>query len=144
MMAKWQTVPISELYDGLYLTPQTLEAQESNFSLYSLGNGVFMLILPKDFAVEDLFAEFEDEVEECVKALYDDNYLLRDVAPMNLTRAASAARRKGKVQNLDEAKGVIRNEQDVKDRFWLKLAANNYRVADCHAKAMQALIEKAQ
>ena len=129
---------------GSYLTTQTLKAQESNFSLYSLGNGVFMLILPKDFAVEDLFVEFEDEVEECVKALYEDDYQLRDAAPMNLTRAASAARRKGKVQNLDEAKCVIRNEQDVKDRFWQKLAANNYTVANSHAKAMKTLIEKAQ
>ena len=105
---------------------------------------MFMLILPKDFAVEDLFAEFEDDVEECVKALYDNDYRLLDAAPMNLTRAASAARRKGKVQNLDEAKAVIRNEQDVKDRFWQKLAANNYKVANSYAKAMQTLIEKAQ
>lgn len=129
---------------GNYLTTQTLKAQEGNFSLYSLGNGVFMLILPNDFAVEDLFAEFEDEVEECVKALYDADYQLRDVAPMTLTRAASAARRKGKVQNLDEAKVVIRNEQDVKDRFWLKLAEYGYKVMESHAQAMQTLIKKAQ
>jgi predicted ATP-dependent endonuclease of OLD family len=129
---------------GSYLTMHALKAQEGRFSLYSIGNGVFMLILPKDFAVEDLFAEFEDEVEECVKAIYQDDFRLRDAVPTNLTRAASVARRKDKPQDIDQAKLVIRNEQDVKDRFWLKLEANNYKVDSSHAKAMQTLIGKAQ
>ena len=103
-----------------------------------------MLLLPEGFAVEDLFDEFKDEVEECAKAIYQDDFRLRDTAPMNLTRAASAARRKDKPANLDEAKADIRNEQDVKDRFWAKLAASNYKLATAHADALKRLIQRAQ
>jgi hypothetical protein len=129
---------------GTYLTTQALKAQDCKFSLYSVGNGVFMLLLPEGFAVEDLFDEFEDEVEECAKAIYQDNFRLRDTAPMNLTRAASAARRKDKPANLDEAKAAIRNEQDVKDRFWAKLATSTYKLATTHADALKRLIQRAQ
>lgn len=128
---------------GSYLTANTLKAKQGQFSLYALGNEVFLVLLPAAFAVEDLFEEFEDEVEECAKAIYQDDFRLRDIAPMNLTRAASAARARGNLANLDEAKGVIRNQQDVKDRFWAKLAANNYKLNKAHTDSIKTLIENA-
>lgn len=128
---------------GAYLTPQSLKSEDSSFTLYSLGNGVFVLLLPQGFAVEDLFDEFEAEIEECVRSIYQDDFQLRDTVPLNLTRAASTARRKGRTTNLDEAKATIRNEQDVKDIFWTKLGANNYQVAPTHSAALQRLIQEA-
>lgn len=128
---------------GTYLTKETLKAKDGTFSLYTLGNGVFLVLLPKGFAVEDLFDEFEDEVEACARALYQDHFGLRDTVPTNLTRAASAARRKEKPTSLDGAKALIRNEQDVKDRFWAKLATNNYKVADAFADSIKNLIAMA-
>lgn len=128
---------------GTYLTPQTLKAKQGQFSLYALGNEVFIVLLPEGFAVEDLFDEFEDEVEDCAKAIYQDDFSLRKIAPMNLTRAASAARAQGNLANLDEAKSTIRNQQDVKDRFWAKLATNNYKLAQAHAESIKKLIHNA-
>jgi len=127
-----------------YLTQHTLKAKQGQFVLHALGNEVFVVLLPAGFAVEDLFDEFEEELEECAKAIYQDDFRLRAQAPMILTRAASAARARGNVANLDEAKNVIRNQQDVKDVFWTKLEANNYKVAKVHAEAIKALIEKTQ
>lgn len=129
---------------GSYLTQQKLKLQHDSFSLYALGNGVFVILLPQGFAVEDLFDEFEDEIEECVREIYQDDYYLRETVPMKLTRAASAARRKGKMANLDEAKAAIRNEQDVKDRFWEKIATNNYHISTVHANALIRLMQESQ
>ncbi len=127
---------------GSHLTPQKLKASQGQFFLYALGNEVFLLLLPKNFAVEDLFNEFEDEVESCVKAIYRKDFRLRKNIPTTLSRAASAARR-STVTNLGEAKSFIRNHQDVKDIFWTKLAANNYKVAQNHIDSMKLLIESA-
>jgi len=125
---------------GIYITKESLKAKDANFSLYDVGNGVFLVLLPGGFAVEDLFEEFEDEVEACVKALYKDDFNFPDTVPMNLTRAASAVRRKEKPASLDDARALIRNEQDVKDRFWAKLATNNYKVAEAHAESIKKLV----
>ena len=129
---------------GNYLTQHALKSKQGQFSLYALGNDVFLVLLPQGFAVEDLFDEFEDEVEECAKAIYQDDFRLRENTPMNLSRAASAARARGNLGNLDEAKSVIRNHQDVKDRFWAKLANNNYKMALSHTDSIKFLVENAE
>ena len=123
------------------LTQKTLKAKEGRFFLYALENGVFVILLPESFAIEDLFDEFEDEVEACAKALYKDDFSLQNSAPMDLTRAAAVIRGKDKPLNLDAAKANIRNLQDVKERFWTKLKTNNYQVAKVHAHSIKKIIQ---
>lgn len=124
-----------------YMTQDTLSMQHGGFTRYALENGVFLVLLPSGFSIENLFDEFEDEVESCVSDLYHEDFRLRETSPMKLTRAASAVRRKEKPTSLDEAKALIRNEQDVKDRFWSKVSANNYGVSQAHANSIKKLIE---
>jgi hypothetical protein len=128
---------------GAYITKEKLKEKYENFSLYELGNGVFIILLPQSFAVEDLFNEFEDEVEDCVKEIYHDDFSLRDNSPSNLSRATSKARDRGKLSNIDDAKKIIRNQKDVKDRFWIKIEANDYIITQAHSNTLKTLIEKA-
>ena len=128
---------------GDHIKPQKLKAKEANFSLYALGNNVFVLLLPSDFSVEDLFTEFDDELEQCAKAIYTDQFQLQASIPLNLTRAVATVRRKDLPTNLDQAKAIIKNEQDVKDRFWKRLQASDYKVASAHVDALKKLIENA-
>lgn len=127
-----------------YVLPANLKARDSDFSLYAVGNGVFLLLLPKAMAVESLFDEFDDELEGCVRELFADDYSLRETIPRGLTRVASTLRSKPAPTNLDNAKGLIANSQDVKDRFWTKLAAKKYRMAAAKVTAIRALIQKTE
>jgi hypothetical protein len=122
------------------LTPQRLKKTEDGLTLYELENMVFVVLLPKDKAIEDLFEEFEDEVENCARAIYTPDFKLQDSVPANLSRATGVARARGNVRNMDEAKTLLRNQQDVKDRFWLLLESNGYKIAPNYATALKTLL----
>lgn len=109
------------------------------------GSAAYILLMPKSFAAEDLFEEFDAVLEECVAGIFDSNYALRLNIKLALTRAAGTARRRvDDVRNMDDAKKLLRNEQDVKDIFWKKVAESDYKLAAGRASTIKALIDAAE
>jgi hypothetical protein len=130
---------------GPFLTNNTKVKEQDGFTLYRVGSAAFILLMPKSFAAEDLFEEFEEILEDCIDKIFDPNYDLRPKVILALTRAAGTARRVvGEVNNMDDAKRHLRNEQDVKDIFWSKVKSANYQIAADKVAAINALIEAAQ
>lgn len=113
----------------------------NGFTLYKLGNCAFILLMPKAFAAEDLFAEFDGVLEDCIGKIFDENYLLRASVPPVLSRAVGTARRLvGEIKNMDDAKLHLRNEQDFKDIFWSKAKSANYQITKTNALAIKTLM----
>lgn len=130
---------------GPLMTNNTKVKELDGFTLYRVGRAAFILLMPKSFAAEDLFEEFDGVLEECIGKIFDSNYDLRPKVILALTRAAGTARRVvGEVNNMDDAKRHLRNEQDVKDIFWAKVKSANYQIAAGKAAAIKALIEAAE
>jgi AAA15 family ATPase/GTPase len=113
---------------------------ESNFERYRVTDGVFVILMPKGFCMEDLFDEFNDVLEECCSKIYDDKLDFRDNVPLELTRAVAALRGKGRATSVAEAKALIRNENDVKDIFWNRVEQSGYQIAQSHRSALRSLM----
>lgn len=116
--------------------------EQSGFELYKVGKNAFILLLPQNSSVEYLFNEFDDTLEECVRSVFTEDYALRDSIPLNLTRAASAARRHvDNVRSMDDAKEILGNQQDIKDVFWKEVADRDLKISAPSAEAIKAIIE---
>lgn len=126
---------------GSLLTASSLKLSDSNFSIYEVGVRVYIILMPPSFAVEDLFSEFEDELEELVHQIYQDDFSFQEQIPLNLTRAVAAVRSKSKPANLEAAKLLIKNEQDVKDSFWKKISSDGYRINNVYVNAIENLMD---
>jgi len=117
------------------------DRHEDGFARYPVSDNVFIVLMPSGFRSEDLFDEFDDILEECCDSIYDDQLNFRDQVPLNLTRAVSALRRKERPGNREEAKALIRNEQDVKDMFWERVQQSEYSVADGYRTLLRAIMD---
>lgn len=130
---------------GPLLTAAQKTAEKDGFSLYKVGGDAFVMLMPKMFAAEDLFAEFDGILEDCISKIFNNDYDLRPSVPTTLARAAGTARRiVGEVNDMNDAKRHLRNEQDVKDIFWKKVKSSNYQINKTYVEAIKALIDAAR
>ncbi len=125
---------------GKYCTEENRIREENGFSVCRVTVNVFILLLPENTAVENLFDEFDDFLDECIKDIYDDTLNFKDSVPTNLSRAVSALRRKTHPTTIDEAKELIKNEQDVKDIFWVKVEESGYVLAQSSQQTIKSLL----
>ena len=125
-----------------YLTTRNKKKEENGFSLYSPSESTHLLLLPQDFSAEDLFEEFDNVLEDCVHEIYDVGYILKKNVPTNLTRVVAMARKKDPPANLDAAKLLIKNEQDVKDIFWQRVEEGDYKICVKYSTILKGILSE--
>lgn len=107
---------------------------------HKIANKVYLVTLPEGFAAEDLFAEWDDELSTCLDDLFESGTHLRSSIPTSLSRAASELRKRAPASR-ELAKDMLRTQQDVKDRFWLRVEAESLHLEPKHKGALLALLE---
>jgi len=113
-----------------------------DFQLYAFDNNINLVVFPQGWAVEDLFTEFDPLLESCANKIFnaDHTKAVTDVdIPANLTRAHTSIRNKS-ATGLDEAKNMIRGNQDVKDIFWGKVESDGLKINGEIAEEISSLI----
>lgn len=123
-----------------HIRADNVVAEDREFALHQVSGDVFLILLPEGKAVEDLFCEFQDFVEERVSEIYAADWNFKSSVPTNLTRAVAALRRKAKPSSKSDAVDLIRNEQDVKDLFWKKVSSASYKFSQEAKAALTKLL----
>jgi hypothetical protein len=115
------------------------------FRKYKVSEKVFLIVFPVGAAVEDLFEEFDNYLEECLhilfKNLLDGAMELADSAVFEFSRTYVELRGKT-IHNKEEAKARIKNTQDVKDGFWKKVADEGLVLSKKDVGALKRLLKK--
>jgi len=116
--------------------------KKEGFEKFAVKNtdDLFLILLPDNCAVEDLFLEFDNHLKECISKLWDTTKWERlpDI-PRNLDRTHMCIRSKV-VTSEDEAMNLIKNTDDVKDLFWEKVEKYNYKFQDRYSKALKSFM----
>lgn len=123
-----------------FLTTKQRTASRDGFSSYSASERVQLILLPEGSAIEELFDEFDDVLEECIHSVFDDAWALRDDIPTSLSRAVSKLRSRPRPETMDDAKGLMKNEQDVKDIFWSKVEDSGYGLSEAKSQVLKDLL----
>lgn len=106
---------------------------------YKLKDRLFVIVLPPGTAVESLFDEWPDVLEETIDDLLNEDLSIKANIPARLSRVVEPLRRSPPVDRQD-AIAKICSMQDVKDRFWQRVADSGWSIADRHAEALRALL----
>lgn len=126
-----------------FYNAEVKEKSESGFSKYKVKNSekIYLIFLPEDYAVENLFSEFENHLNECVSKIWDtNNWKINNSIPSNLSGLGAYCRKKAVTTN-DEAISMIKNHDDVKNYFWEKVAKFNYNIHDTNVTALKNLLD---
>jgi hypothetical protein len=124
-----------------YCTAESLVKEKDGFSLHKCADRVFIILLPKNTAAEDLFDEYAEVIDDCIKKLFKTDWTLADSVPTELTRAMGILRRKQPPRTKEEARELIQNEQDVKDLFWARVKSSGYVMSSLAKAAFQELLQ---
>ncbi|MCR4325268.1 MAG: AAA family ATPase [Patescibacteria group bacterium] len=100
---------------------------------------VFLIVLPAGQAVEDLFAEYDGHLRNCVHQIWKADFSLKSSTPSYFSGIVSGARRK-RITNQQEAIVFLRNHDEVKEVFWKEVEKNGYSFSPKNRKALQALL----
>lgn len=103
--------------------------------VYSVNNGVALVLLANGLAVKDLFAEFDSVPDECVKEVFDKDFKLKDKVPARMTRAVASRDR----PTCRKPRIVFEKEQDIKDIFWGKVDTSEYHSSERYKTAITSL-----
>lgn len=119
------------------------ECKNTNgFSRYKITEKVFLITLPENSTIEDMFGEFDNFLEECASKLFDPSFSPSDTVPGYLSRAHAFIRgRQDKPKDKSEAKQLIKNIQDVKDAFWKKIKQDNLIFTKDKSESFKTLLE---
>lgn len=115
------------------------DATVAGWRRFQVSDKVYLILLPANAAVEDLFGEWDDTLEGAIDDLYQDPFTLRSAVPTGLSNAATTLRRL-KPQNRSEAKEALHSVQDVKDRFWKRVEHESLAILPVHANALKQLM----
>lgn len=114
-------------------------ASKNGWTKLDCGGQCYLILLPKDCAVEHLFDEWLEVLQTSLDDLYDiHSRKLKKSTPTDLSRATSALR-KTAPDDPDEGRSFLASQQDVKDRFWLR--ASDATMGQAHIEALQALLD---
>jgi len=121
------------------LSDATILAEQGGWSRYQLSDNLFVITLPRGYAVEDLFDEWDAVLEETLDDLLNPDMSIRDNIPARLSRVLDPLRRRPP-SDREEARDQIRSLQDVKDRFWHRAGEEGWSIAAAHEAALQGLL----
>lgn len=119
-----------------------IETTTNGFAKYQFEHNVYLIVFPDNYAVEELFEEHDKIVESCANQIFNSDYtkaISGETIPANLSRAHAAIRNK-ETKGIEEAKKLIRNQQDVKDIFWAEVENNNLNFSKIYAEELKSLI----
>lgn len=120
-----------------YIDGGQVVAEVNGWKKIKVGVRSFLLLLPEELAVENLFAEWDGVLESAYSDLLDDQGKLRAQIPTELARVAGALR-KHLPNNREDVLKILRKHQDVKDRFWA--AIDKFKVSQIHADSISELL----
>lgn len=113
----------------------TKEEEIDGFERYAISEKLYVIALPGNFAVEDLFSEFDDFVDDCYSDIYDENHAFQKQAPVPLSHAVNALRKQNP-PNKTAAFKILRKNEDVKNKFWQKVRSDSLSLS---ARATQSI-----
>lgn len=116
--------------------------EEGWFKKYKFENNVYLIVFPENCAMEELFEEYDSVLENCVAQLFNSTYTkpTSNKVPANLSRVHAHIRDKTS-SGLEEAKKMIRNQQDVKDLFWWLVETKNYQIQKVNSSSIINLMK---
>lgn len=126
-----------------YLKTGSCVKEENGFSLYKLSDYIFMILMPPNCCLEDLYAEFDGTLETCCNNLFMADFRPANTVPGDLTRAHAEIRGKIRPRNREEAKNMIKRIQDVKDIFWNRVRIENLQIAPIHVETLKGFMMQA-
>ncbi|HEU0050922.1 MAG TPA: AAA family ATPase [Patescibacteria group bacterium] len=120
-----------------FYDPTKIDYSQDGFRRYKVkgSENIFLIFLPEGTATEQLFAEYDNHLDECISKIWDSGWKLLPSVPTSLSGTMNAVRRQS-VQSRDEAVALIKNQEDVKYLFWEKVRNFHYRIT---SKAINAL-----
>lgn len=125
-----------------YLADDRLEEERNGFKKFKVAAKVFLIVLPENEVVEDMFNDYLDFVEGCVDKICDlSSMKIRDDAPTIFS--GTTTKIKGhfsSMKNKDDLVKLIRNEFEVKHAFWKAIAEGRYHFIPKKINSLKQLI----
>lgn len=121
---------------------ELVQTTDHGFEKYRFPNNVFLIVFPENYAVEELFDEHDEILESCVNQIFNSDYThaISDAPiPPNLSRAHANIRNK-EANGIEDAKTLIRNQQDVKDIFWKEVEDKKLKISEKYELDLKSLI----
>ncbi|MEK7514602.1 MAG: AAA family ATPase [Patescibacteria group bacterium] len=117
-----------------------VEKEGTGFKRYKCSDisEVYIICLPESKIVEDLFAEYDNHLSNCISKIWDAKFKVLDSTPSNLARVVGQARAHEVKSKEDQIK-LIKNTQDVKDLFWKDVEKNSYNISRENKEALMKL-----
>ncbi len=113
----------------------------SGFKKYTFNGKVSLIVFPENYAVEDLFNEFDSFLESCANQLFSNDYSVATTnnIPANFSRVHAQIRNKNS-DGLETAKLLIKKHQDIKDAFWEKITSEGWTICPRYIKEINSLM----
>jgi len=117
---------IKEVLEGI-----SQKSLDFDFSEYELENNVHILLLPKDWAMEELFDGFDSFIDEFVPKIIDmKTKKLLISTPTICTKTVTILNRRYQnkpVNSVDEVKDELRKDDNIKKEFWKQVENNIFK-----------------
>lgn len=102
---------------------------------------IFLILLPDNRAVEFLFDEYETHIEECIDKIWNKDFSIKKNIPSNLSQVGTKARQQSTlIKTNTDAINLIKNAQDVKNLFWIKVSSNGYKMSSNNQNVLKKLL----
>jgi len=102
---------------------------------------ISVILLPKGQAIEYLFDEYHDYLEECVSKIWNLDFTIKNSTPSNMSRIVSRARsHSAKITRTVDAIDLIKNDQDIKNLFWEKVENKQYQISNDNIKILKTFL----
>ncbi len=121
---------------------QKLVDQKDGFKKYKIDDRLYLLVLPEGNAVEGLYNEFDNFLQECISKLVklnNEKYELSAHIPGSLSRTYDVLR-KDLPEDMEAIKNRIKNTQDIKDNFWKKINNDGLKMCPNKITSLKSII----
>ncbi|HLZ14697.1 MAG TPA: ATP-binding protein [Candidatus Saccharimonadales bacterium] len=120
-------------------------ASRSQFKLFQVKElqGAFVIVLPDNYAAEDLYTELASRLDVVANEVFDANLKLKGSQSMDLSSLVTKFRHNNP-RNREEALRIIRKHDEFKLRFWRTVDDKGWKVAPENVEAILKLISEAE
>lgn len=120
-----------------------IDTTETGFKKFEFENNVYLILLPEGNAMEELFDQHDSLLESIANQIFNSDHTKATTTkntPATLSRVHASMRHKT-ATGLENAKQLIRNQQDVKDAFWDKVEQNDWQINEDAAAELISLLQ---